>query len=243
MANCMASKIHLQLRNKIFYYRVELPRVNNKRRYKIISLHTQNYFEAQEKIKQMMAEEEKLRRLRQLFNNLIFETSDTTGIATLVTSFSRKRLSKRNKVEDVTELYSLYCSMSEEMKKLSEENKDLMKQIQSLKDVIKEFIGPLNVAIAEISIPKKQTPTPTTLNYTIGQVLDNMLLQRSATNTKTYQNRKRQTIVNLLTNAGLSLEDDYAKFHNVAMIEKLSKNIIDDNSIKNDVKKNESSKS
>lgn len=33
MANCMASKIHLQLRNKIFYYRVELPRVNNKRRY------------------------------------------------------------------------------------------------------------------------------------------------------------------------------------------------------------------
>ena len=46
MANCMASKIHLQLRNKIFYYRVELPRVNNKRRYKIISLHTQNYFEA-----------------------------------------------------------------------------------------------------------------------------------------------------------------------------------------------------
>ena len=49
MANCMASKIHLQLRNKIFYYRVELPRVNNKRRYKIISIHTQNYFEAQEK--------------------------------------------------------------------------------------------------------------------------------------------------------------------------------------------------
>ena len=60
MANCMASKIHLQLRNKIFYYRVELPRVNNKRRYKIISLHTQNYFEAQEKIKQMITQEEKL---------------------------------------------------------------------------------------------------------------------------------------------------------------------------------------
>lgn len=48
---CMAEKIHLQLRNKTFYYRVELPRANNKRRYKIISLHTQNYFEAQERIK------------------------------------------------------------------------------------------------------------------------------------------------------------------------------------------------
>ena len=27
MANCMAKPIHLHLRNKIFYYRVELPRV------------------------------------------------------------------------------------------------------------------------------------------------------------------------------------------------------------------------
>lgn len=90
----MANKIYIQLRNKIFYYRVELPRVNNKRRYKIISLHTQNYFEAQEKIKQLITQEEKLIRLRRLFNNLIFETSDTTSIATLVTSFSR-RLIKR----------------------------------------------------------------------------------------------------------------------------------------------------
>ena len=236
MANCMATKIYLQLRNKTFYYRVELPRVNNKRRYKIISLHTQNYFEAQEKIKQMMAEEEKLRRLRQLFNNLIFETSDTTGIATLVTSFSR-RLSKRNKVEDVTELYSLYCSMSEEMKKLSEENTNLINRIKSLESVIKEYIGPLNVAIAEICKPKQSVSDPQTPGYTIGQVLDNMLLQKSASNTQTYQNRKRQTIVNLLTNAGLSLDDDYSNYHNVSMIEKLSKNIINDTSIKNDSKK------
>lgn len=237
MANCMASKIHLQLRNKIFYYRVELPRVNNKRRYKIISLHTQNYFEAQEKIKQMITQEEKLRLLRKLFDNLIFESDDTGGIFTLETIFSRKRLSKRNNVDDVTELYSLYCSLSEDVKKLSEENKNLINQIQDLKDVIKEFIGPLNVAIAEISIPKKQTPTPAIPNYTIGQVLDNMMLQKSASNTKTYQNRKRQMIVNLLTNAGLSLDDDYSNYHNVAMIEKLSKNIINDTSIKNDSKK------
>ncbi len=31
MANCMAKQFYLQLRNKIFHYRVELPRVNNKR--------------------------------------------------------------------------------------------------------------------------------------------------------------------------------------------------------------------
>ena len=237
MANCMASKIHLQLRNKTFYYRVELPRVNNKRRYKIISLHTQNYFEAQEKIKQMMAEEEKLRRLRQLFNNLIFESDDTGGIFTLVTNFSSKRLSKRNKVKDVAELYSLYCGMSEEIKKLSEENKALMNHIKNLEKEIKEYIGPVNVAIAEICKPKQSVSDPQTPGYTIGQVLDNMLLQKSASNTQTYQTRKRQTIVNLLTNAGLSLDDDYAKFHEVSMIEKLSQNIINDTSIQNDSKK------
>ena len=214
MANCMASKIHLQLRNKTFYYRVELPRVNNKRRYKIISLHTQN-----------------------LFNNLIFESDDTGGIFTLVTNFSSKRLSKRNKVKDVAELYSLYCGMSEEIKKLSEENKALMNHIKNLEKEIKEYIGPVNVAIAEICKPKQSVSEPQTPGYTIGQVLDNMMLQKSASNTKTYQTRKRQAIVNLLINAELSLDDDYAKFHEVSMIEKLSKNIINDTSIKNDSKK------
>ena len=107
MANCMANKIYIQLRNKIFYYRVELPRVNNKRRYKIISLHTQNYFEAKERIKQMVALEEKFVRLQRLFNNLIFEKADNSDIMTVVSPFDKKRLSKRNDVKDVSELYSI----------------------------------------------------------------------------------------------------------------------------------------
>ena len=40
----------------------------------------------------MITQEEKFRRLRQLFNNLIFESDDTGGIFTLVTNFSSKRL-------------------------------------------------------------------------------------------------------------------------------------------------------
>lgn len=102
MANCMANKIYIQLRNKIFYYRVELPKVNNKRRYKIISLHTQDYFEAKERIKQMLAVEEKFVRLQRLFNNLIFENSVTDpNVAAIISPFEKKRLSKRNDVKDV----------------------------------------------------------------------------------------------------------------------------------------------
>lgn len=237
MANCMANKIYIQLRNKIFYYRVELPRVNNKRRYKIISLHTQNYFEAKERIKQMVALEEKFVRLQRLFNNLIFEKADNSDIVTIVSPFDKKRLSKRNDVKDVSELYSLYCSMAQDIKNLTEEKQTLIKKIESLEGIIKEFIGPLNTMMAEFNKAKPVNPVPEVSSHTIAKVLESMLLLKQATNRPVYQNRKKQTIVNLLTNAGLSLEDDYLKFHNVEMIEKISKDIINNPSLKNDVKK------
>lgn len=164
MANCMANKIYIQLRNKIFYYRVELPRVNNKRRYKIISLHTQDYYEAKERIKQMVALEEQFVRLQRLFNNLIFEKVDNSDIVTIVSPFDKKRLSKRNDVKDVSELYSLYCSMAQDIKNLTEEKQALMQKIESLEGVIKEFIGPLNTMMAEFN---KATPVTTSSNLTL----------------------------------------------------------------------------
>lgn len=238
MANCMANKIYIQLRNKIFYYRVELPRVNNKRRYKIISLHTQDYYEAKERIKQMLAVEGKFTQLQRLFNNLIFENSVTDpNVTAIISPFDKRRLSKRNDVKDVSELYSLYCSMAQDIKNLTEEKQALMQKIESLEGVIKEFIGPLNTMMAEFNKATPVNPVHETTSYTIASVLESMLLLKQATNRPVYQNRKKQTIVNLLTNAGLSLEDDYFKFHNVEMIEKISKDIINNPSLKNDVKK------
>ena len=166
MANCMANKIYIQLRNKIFYYRVELPRVNNKRRYKIISLHTQDYFEAKERIKQMIAVEEKFTQLQRLFNNLIFENSVTDpNVAAIISPFEKKRLSKRNDVKDVSELYSLYCSMAQDIKNLTEEKQALIKKIESLEGVIKEFIGPLNTMMAEFNKAKPVNPVPEVSSY------------------------------------------------------------------------------
>lgn len=238
MANCMANKIYIQLRNKIFYYRVELPRVNNKRRYKIISLHTQDYFEAKERIKQMLAVEEKFVRLQRLFNNLIFENSVTDpNVTAIISPFEKKRLSKRNDVKDVSELYSLYYSMAQDIKNLTEEKQALIKKIESLESTIKEFIGPLNTMMAEFNKATPVNPVHETTSYTIASVLKSMLLLKQATNRPVYQKRKKQTIVNLLTNAGLSLDDDYLKFHNVEIVEKICKDIINDTSLKNDVKK------
>lgn len=51
-ANCQAND-NLYIRGDIFYYMVELPRKNGKRRYFIKSLHTKDYYEALEKARNM----------------------------------------------------------------------------------------------------------------------------------------------------------------------------------------------
>ena len=127
--------------------------------------------------------------------------------------------------------------MAQDIKNLTEEKQALIKKIESLESTIKEFIGPLNTMMAEFNKATPVNPVHETTSYTIASVLESMLLLKQATNSPVYQNRKKQTIVNLLTNAGLSLDDDYLNFHNVKMIETISKNIINDTSIKNDVKK------
>ena len=74
-AHQISAPLHLWLRNKTFYSRMELPRINGKRRYKRVSLHTSNYYEA----RAIMAEQQELlnniKELRQLYRQLRFEDS------------------------------------------------------------------------------------------------------------------------------------------------------------------------
>ena len=97
--NCDAKVPHLWLRNNIFYYRVELERVNGKRRYKRISLHTDNFFEAREKLRTITTDKNwPFDELRRLFNSLIFEEPQrnlSPGTFGMLSRFQmQKRLSK-----------------------------------------------------------------------------------------------------------------------------------------------------
>jgi integrase len=56
-ANCDALG-NIWLRNNVFYYIVELPRIDGKRRYFRKSLHTRDYFEARERVKLLLAGKE-----------------------------------------------------------------------------------------------------------------------------------------------------------------------------------------
>lgn len=74
-----------------------------------MSLHTDNFYEAREMIKNMTTSNKwPFDELRRLFNNLIFEYDSNNGNIGMLSPFQmQKRLSKRNKTEDISQLYML----------------------------------------------------------------------------------------------------------------------------------------
>ena len=75
-------------------------------------------------------------------------------------------------------------------------------------------------SIVSAMIPtSKETPV-----HTIRKVFDAMLLKGN--NVKDVQNRKRHAFDLMLKSIDLTWDDDYAKFHNVATIEQMSRNIL-----------------
>ena len=153
--------------------------------------------------------------------------------------YQKKKLSDENKVEDVKELYTLILSLSKQVEALTEGQQALIEKVSDIVPNIKEFLGPTIVSPIQSQFSCKLPNETDTTTYTIGKVLDFLLLRKQATNTKNYQNRKKQAIVKALEEVGLSLDDDYIKFHNVNTVKEITKSIIIDKTIKNDNKKNE----
>ena len=231
-ANCDAKVPHLWLRNNIFYYRVELERVNNKRRYKRISLHTDNFFEAREKLREMTTDKNwPFDELRRLFNGLIFEQTTGQGVGTgnvgMLSRFQmQKRLSKRNKREDIEKLNLLgSIAMQSNQMNLSQEDRLLIKQFVEMRPMIEAFL-------ANQPISSKSTPTP---SRKISEVLDMMLLK--ANNCDDEKRRKKNTITKLLQAVGISVDDDYSKFHNADTISAISKVVVEQTDAKGDYKR------
>ena len=90
---------HLWLRNNMFYCRMELPRMNGKRRYGRFSLHTSNYYEALERIKSMSGKPTKHYDLASLYNQLKFVkilSSPPSGNCGLTLELDSDKLSSDN---------------------------------------------------------------------------------------------------------------------------------------------------
>jgi integrase len=149
---CEANR-NLWLRNRVYYYIVELPRVDAKRRYLRLSLKTDNYYEAKEKIKYM-------------------------------SKTNRSPLIAKKDTEDPLWYYKA------NFPKTGGRSHHINQPVQARK---------------------------------ISEVLESMLLKsKCKVEEKT---RKRKRITELLNDVGLTLNNDYSEFHNVKMIQTISENV------------------
>ena len=231
---------HLWLRNNIFYYRVELSRQDGKRRYKRVSLHTSNFFEAREKIKQMINKSDNwpFNEIREIYNRLKFEEVSgahslpvgTVGL-NIKNIFRKKKLSQNNNLDDVNKLI-LLSSYAEQQSStnLAPEDRLLLQEIVAMRPMLQEFIE----MVKTMQIKQVPSQSPSAPSRTIQEVLDIMLLKGNNCNAEKL--RKKNVIISLLKEVRLTLNDDYSKFHNIDIISKMAQHIVNQTDIKGDMK-------
>ncbi|MBQ6736631.1 MAG: site-specific integrase [Alphaproteobacteria bacterium] len=221
---CQADK-NLWIRNNVFYFMVEIPRKNGKRRYFCKSLHTTNYYEAQERAKIMVKslnsnniEAKTYIHLAQtVINKLKFDEFDEkvdVGGQTIIQH--QKSLSQQNDPETVQELVNIASKLS------------AITQSTLDDDDIKKITEIVNIAVAAQlqNMVKSGNFKPKTApgsNYTIEYIVDSML--KKANNTKDVATKRYNRINNLLNGVGLKLTDNYSKFYTAEIIQKMCDNI------------------
>lgn len=138
----------------------------------------------------------------------------------------QKRLSKRNKRENIEKLNLLgSIAVQSNQMNLSQEDRLLIKQFVEMRPMIEAFLANQPTSSKPTSAPSRK----------ISEVLDMMLLK--ANNCDDEKRRKKNTITKLLQAVGISLDDDYAKFHNADAISAISKVVVDQADAKGDYKR------
>ncbi len=222
---------NLWLRDGVFYFIIELPRVNGKRRYKRLSLKTDNYYVAREKAKEMMKMYNPnyyLDQFERLLNGLIFvDGHGSTNNMYAANRFgASKRLSKKNHPDDISELMFAH-GMIVAMKDTNARACALLNRFETILPAIELFLN--NASQQPVYLAK-----PTT-QRTISEVLESWIF--NGQNCEKEQVRKRNSITKVLTYVNLTPNDDYSKFHDIKTIGLIFKSIIARTDIQNDFKR------
>lgn len=222
MAKCYAGPDkNLYLRGKIFYYMIELPRVDGKRRYYIKSLHTDNYYEAREKVKDMANNVDKAEinktfaRLRFLLRQLKFEQHSHPISFNFACSSNFTDVKVSGDINVVNEIL--------EMKEMLKEMKAAMltpEQKQSL-TLLNQMAPKLEVWLDNAINPVASVKANET--YTIGDVIDRML--KKAKNSPEVNLRKRQLLEKMIGWVDLKTTDKYSKFYTADVIQNINERV------------------
>ena len=228
-ANCQAND-NLYLRGNVFYYMVELPRQDGKRRYFIKSLHTKDYYEALEKAKNMKKDldlkkksvKELLSEAKRLMNKIDFEdciynipTDDGRVITT-----KTKRISAKTDINVIKSLFDIISQLTT-IKGLSETElgqiKDLITQVVTARfdtgfAELKDYLQNLqpNFGSGAGTPPEK---------HTIRELRDAWIQHEN--NGEAEQRRKELFFEYMAEKVGLTIDSDYADFNNADKIDKI----------------------
>lgn len=221
---CQADK-NLWMRNDVFYFMVEIPRKNGKRRYFCKSLHTANYYEAQERAKVMVKSlnsnniEAKtyIHVAQSIINKLKFDERDEeVNVGDRIITQHKKYLSQQNDPETIQELVNIAS-------KLSAINKAILdaEDLEKITEIV-------NIAVAAqiqnlVKTGGLKARTFPGSNHTIEYIVDSML--KKANNTKEVAKKRYNRINNLLSGVGLKITDKYSKFYTDKIIQQMCDNI------------------
>lgn len=228
-ANCKAYE-HLWLRNNIFYYMVELPRKNGKRRYYYKSLRTNNYYEAREKAKLMneVNIDVLVSRIEHLLSqvNFVYAFKDNGQVLETPTISANT---------DPGILQAL-LDIRTEVELLRKTVQNLDKQYLNTFDKYDNILKAIQIQGGISGIINTSGNAATVSNgYTISEILESML--KKANNIIHEQNKKRNTISGMIEAVNLSLDDDYATFYKPNIIQDICTNILNNDKIKGDTKR------
>ena len=288
-------KPRIILRKNIFYYMIELPYVNGKRRFFRESLHTDNYFEARQIVKMWIAQGLNMRtpkfpvfeypsdrqmydmkkqaksiyksgnlwpEIRRLVERMHFDTPNIKMCTvSKLDPLEPFELSKSNDPKTVEMLLELdpyaqremiikereiavlkrEMAIAEREQKQAEREQQFYQKQQEFADMQKTYQQMQYVKSASIDFLQNQNVIqPVKPNKKLDLITIQSVLNRFAFKcgeTKEETQRKQKIITKYSTESGLTLDDDYSKFHNATTLTTIFDLIINNPDTKGDQKR------
>lgn len=228
-ANCQAND-NLYMRGDIFYYMVELPRKNGKRRYFIKSLHTKNYYEALEKARNMAKNldltaktpTELIATARHLMDKIIYEDS----VHNIITDDGRvltttvKRISAKTDLQVIQDLYDVIARMTTITDMTDDEKQEMLAMItQVVNTRFDEGFAELKDYLQNLQINRGSGSGTPPEKHTIRELRDAWIQHEN--NEKAEQRRKELFFEYMAKKIGLTIDSDYAEFNSIDKIDKI----------------------
>ena len=237
MSYCNTDK-YIKLRNNIFYFTMELPRQNGKRRFFCKSLHTYNYYEAREKAK-IMAENIQnfdttkfINDFNTLWNQVVFEYS---GTGSNLTGFAMRRISPRTDPMVLKQLKILSEKMDlVQQNQLTPGEKVMLGQLSHFLPQIDTILAKMEHMEQILANNQPIQPKPTK-NYTVREILESMA--KKSNNTDPTKDRKYRALKSTFENINFNLDSDYMDFYNSDVIQRVSDEITNNKTVQGDTKR------